>query len=151
MKKLATIAVLPIIALASCSKEEQTLETSLETNNTQNTNELNTNSTEETLNQDISSTTTDSETIGSEKTFEFNYEKDGYIIPVSGKFILENWIVKEMIVNGADINWETPLDSFAKNAPEQVIGKALNGLQVDTISGASYVTIWFNQFLSTLQ
>lgn len=151
MKKLATIAVLPIIALASCSKEEQTLETSLETNNTQNTNELNTNSTEETLNQDISSTTTDSETIGSERTFEFNYEKDGYIIPVSGKFILENWIVKEMIVNGADINWETPLDSFAKNAPEQVIGKALNGLQVDTISGASYVTIWFNQFLSTLQ
>jgi hypothetical protein len=90
MKKIATIAVLPIIALASCSKEEQILETSLETNNTQNTNELNTNSTEETLNQDISSTTTDSETIGSERTFEFNYEKDGYIIPVSGKFILEN-------------------------------------------------------------
>jgi hypothetical protein len=56
-----------------------------------------------------------------------------------------------MIVNGADVNWQTPLDSFAKNAPEQVVWKALNGLQVDTISGASYVTIWFNQFLSTLQ
>lgn len=151
MKKIATIAVLPIIALASCSKEEQTLETSLETTNTQNTTELNTNSTEETLSQDISSTTTNSETIDNERAFEFNYEIWGNIVPVSWKFILENWIVKEMIVNGADINWETPLDSFAKNAPEQVIGKALNGLQVDTISGASYVTIWFNQFLSTLQ
>lgn len=151
MKKIATLAILPVIALASCGKEEQTLDTSLETTNTQNTNEVNTSSTEETLNQDISLTTTDSETSETERTFEFSYEKDWNIISVSGKFIIENWVVKEMVVNWADLNEQTPLDMFGRIAPFHVVWKNLNWLQIDSISGASYVTIWFNQFLSTLQ
>lgn len=151
MKKIATIAVLPIIALASCSKEEQTLENSIETTNTQNTTELNTISNEETLNQDISSTTTDSETIDNERAFEFNYEIWGNIVPVKWKFILEEGKVKDMIFEGIDLTQESPLSSFAKNAPAQVIWKELKWLQIDTVSGASYVTIWFNQFLSTLE
>lgn len=150
MKKIATLAVLPVIALASCSKNEEVVNvtpTPLESENSTQE-QL---STQENLNQNISSTSVDSETMETEKSFEFSYEKDGNIIPVSGKFVLENWVVTEMIIDWVDLNTNTPLASFAKNAPAQIIWKELKWLQIDTVSWASYVTTWFNSFLATFE
>lgn len=150
MKKIATLAVLPVIALASCWKNEEVVNvtpTPLESENS--TQEQS--STQENLNQNISSTSVDSETMETEKSFEFSYEKDGNIIPVSGKFVLENGIVKDMIIDWVDLTVESPLASFAKNAPAQIIWKELKWLQIDTVSGASYVTTWFNSFLATFE
>lgn len=154
MKKIATIALLPMIWLTSCGQTQTQEEVILNTTENDNleTQDIQTNETQtENLNENITQTENDSETNIVEQAFDFNYEIWGNTVPVSWKFILENWVVKEMIINGADVNWQTPLDSFAKNAPEQVVGKALNGLQVDSVSGATYVTVGFNQFLSTLQ
>lgn len=141
MKKIATLAVLPVIALASCEKEEVQINTPIESQNEV----VNETTSTSTLNENITQTSTD------EQAFNFNYEIGGNQVPVSGKFVLEKGIVTEMIVNGATINGETPIDKFATNAPSQVIGKSLNWLKIDSVSGASYVTMGFNEFLTTLQ
>ncbi len=155
MKKIWALAILPIIALASCGKEEVVtpeVTTPVE-NNTPEVQNVNVEeqSNTETLDQNISSVETDTNTQDTERLFAFTYEKDGYVIPVSGKFLLENGKITGILVDGADIeNGKAPIDSFARNVWAQIIGKELTGLQVDTVSGASYVTVGFNNFLSSL-
>ncbi|MGE4443554.1 MAG: hypothetical protein AB7E37_01005 [Candidatus Altimarinota bacterium] len=155
MKKIGALAILPIIALASCGKEEVVtpeVTTPVE-NNTPEVQNVNVEeqSNTENLNQNISSVETDSETQDTERLFAFSYEEDGNIIPVSGKFLLENGKITGIVVDGVDVeNDRTPLASFARNVPSQIVGKELKGLQVDTVSGASYVTVGFNNFLSSL-
>lgn len=155
MKKIWALAILPIIALASCGKEEiSPVETNTPAENI-TPQEMDTTVTPEetsqTLDQNISSMETDSATQDTERLFAFSYEKDGNIIPVSGKFLLENGKITGIVVDGTDVeNGKTPLDSFARNVVEQIVGKELTGLQVDTVSWASYVTVGFNNFLSSL-
>lgn len=154
MKKIWALAILPIIALASCGKEEVTpVENTPVENNTSEVQDTNTveQSNTETLDQNISSVETDANTQDTERLFAFTYEKDGYVIPVSGKFVLENGKITGIVVDGADVeNGKSPIDSFARNVWSQIIGKELTGLQVDTVSWASYVTVGFNNFLSSL-
>lgn len=155
MKKIWALAVLPIIALASCGKQETApveTNTPVETTTPENLDTMVTPEVKnETLDQNISSTETDVATQDTERLFAFSYEKDGYIIPVSGKFLLENGKITGIVVDGTDpFNGKTPLDSFARNVWSQIIGKELKGLQVDTVSWASYVTVGFNSFLSSL-
>ncbi len=155
MKKIWALAILPIIALTSCGKEEVTpAENTPVENNTSEVQDTNTevqDTNTETLDQNISSVETDTNTQDTERLFAFTYEKDGYVIPVSGKFLLENGKITGIIVDGADVeNGKAPIDSFARNVWAQIIGKELTGLQVDTVSGASYVTVGFNNFLSSL-
>lgn len=154
MKKIWALAILPIIALASCGKEEVIpVENTPVENNTSEVQDTNTveQSNTETLDQNISSVETDANTQDTERLFAFTYEKDGYVIPVSGKFVLENGKITGIVVDGADVeNGKSPIDSFARNVWSQIIGKELTGLQVDTVSWASYVTVGFNNFLSSL-
>lgn len=156
MKKIWALAILPIIALASCGKEEVTpvVENTPVENITPEVQPESTGSLEsntETLNQNISSVETDSATQDTERLFAFSYEKDGYIIPVSGKFLLENGKISGIVVDGVDLEKDrTPISSFARNVPAQIVGKELKGLQVDTVSWASYVTVGFNNYLSSL-
>lgn len=154
MKKIWALAILPIIALASCGKEEvNPVENTPVENNTSEVQDTNTleQSNTETLDQNISSVETDVATQDTERLFAFSYEIQGNIVPVSGKFLLENGKITGIVVDATDVeNGKTPLDAFARNVWAQIIGKELKGLQVDTVSWASYVTVGFNSFLSSL-
>lgn len=150
MKKIWALIALPVIALASCSKTEEVTNLNTTVDSTSTESVATQTTTWEVLNENISSTTVDSATSQTEKSFEFVYEIGWNKVPVKWKFILEDWKVKDMIIDWADINGKNPIDSFAKNAPLQVIWKELKWLKIDTVSWASYVTVWFNQFLSTI-
>lgn len=154
MKKIATLALLPILWLTSCGKTQTQTPSDINENVNTNTEVQNTQMVEETsqtLNENITQTVNENASNVIEQAFDFNYEVEGNQVPVNGKFIIENGVVTDMIVNDADVNGMKPVDKFAKDAPSQIIWKSLNGLQIDSVSGASYVTIGFNQFLSTLQ
>lgn len=151
MKKIATLAVLPVIALASCSKSnEAPVDTTTDstTSSVDSTNEVTNN---EALNENISTATMDTETWVVEKSFDFTYEINWFTVPVKWKFTIENSLVTAMTFEWINLDEETPLASFAKNAPAQVIWKSLEWLQIDTVSWASYVTMWFNEFLKTFK
>lgn len=151
MKKIWTLAILPIIALASCGKTQTEEETQIQVvpENMDMNYQDEVSFEDESLNENISTVITDD--TQNEKIFQFSYEKDGNIVPVSGKFFLDNWIITGIEVDWVDLNEKGPLVDFAKNVPAQIIGKSLSWLQVDTVSGASYVTVGFNEYLSTVE
>lgn len=151
MKKLTTLAVLPVIALASCSKNEEVkVEDTTTQENSAQTQEVKVEETTTTwLNENVAKTTTDSEN-SSEKAFEFIYEIQGNKVPVKWKYTLVDSKVTSITIDWANTqNPQTPIDKFAVWVWEKVIGKELKWLKIDTVSWASYVTAWFNQFLST--
>lgn len=154
MKKLTTLAILPVIALASCSKNQEVkVEDTTTPDNTSQTQEVKTENTTNTeiLNENVAKTTTDTENAG-EVNFEFIYEIQGNKVPVKWKYTLTEGKVSDISIDGANTtNPQTPIDKFAVWVWEKVIWKELKWLKIDTVSWASYVTEWFNQFLSTLK
>jgi len=75
-------------------------------------------------------------------TYEIGWNK----VPLAWKINLENWIVKSVEIS----NPQWVVQKFADWINEKVVWKALSGLQVDTVSWASYVTKWFNDYLNTI-
>lgn len=75
-------------------------------------------------------------------TYEIGWNK----VPLAWKINLEKWIIKSVEI----LNPQWVVQKFADWINEKVAWKALSGLQVDTVSWASYVTKWFNDYLNTI-
>lgn len=159
MKKLQAAAVLPLFALASCGQNTQTEVTETPVVETPAVTETVTptetpvveTATQDTttLSGEVSATTTtvvESEVTkvevnapyklpnGMDVAFTATLEvKDGFVINVTG---LEG-------KQGSQI-------AFAPEFQKQVTGKALKGLQIDAVSGASLTTMAVNQYLNTV-
>jgi len=88
------------------------------------------------------------------RSFSFTYiAPDGKtVVPVKGQMEITDGKIHSFTVDGANIDTpKTPIDSFAKNAPAVLIGKEIKGLNINAVSGASYVTKGFNEYLKTIQ
>lgn len=150
MKKLAIAAILPLVALTSCNKEQaqEVIET-----NTWNTNIDNTwseASTWEVLNSEISASTMTSSWV------EVKNFSQKYLLPngedsvLAWKIQLENWIIKSIEFPWLDLNSWYPQATFAKAIWEKIIWKEIKWLQVDAVSWASLTTTAFNEYLKNL-
>lgn len=162
MKKIQALALLPIIALASCGKNEEvkvettqswvtTEDTSVKVETTQSgvTAEVATveeEGTGETLNSWIIAVP-----VVTEQPFEFTYKLGAQVVPVKWTIGIAEGKILSLVVDGVKPTDKWPLVEFAKNAPLAVIWKEVKGLKIDSISGASLTTAWFNQYLSTLK
>lgn len=160
MKKIQALALLPIIALASCGKnEEVTVETQKETTPVATTEVTSTptevtsqetpvedEGTGETLNSGITAIP-----VATEQPYEFTYKLGDQIIPVKWVFSIADWKVASMSIDGFKPGDKWPFAEFAKNVPFAVIGKELKGLKIDSISWASLTSAGFNEYLATLK
>lgn len=158
MKKIQALALLPIIALASCGKGEETKTETTPTPSevaipevTPEVTVVTQESTPETLNENIATATTQ-ETWVSTKEFNLTYNlPDGRPLEFSGNLEIENG--KIISVNFPKYDLTNPQSyevKFAVKLQSDIIGKEVKGLQYDGMSGASLTTNAFNEFLNTI-
>ncbi len=153
MKKIATLAVLPVIALASCSKwNEAPVETSKNVDTTTSeVNTLNETWATENLNNNISTTTTESWVINT-KDFTFDYDLYWTQVKVAWKFSLNKWVISSISFDWTEFEkWQQPLKMFTDKMSQDLVWKELKGLSIDTLSWASLVSWAFNKYLSSLK
>jgi len=148
MKKITTLALLPIIALTSCNKDETN--TSVETTTNTEVNSVeNENIQNETLNENISVDSTDTNW-NIKKTFILKND-NGTIL--NGTLEIADW--KVMSINFIeDINsWDWPAYKFAKKITDAIVWKEISNFTIpaDVVSWASWVAYDFNDFLNTLK
>lgn len=152
MKKIAVLAVLPTIALASCGKSENASQNQAQNNapanNTQNANIP---VKDQTLNPNINTQVTSSDWITT-KDFNLSYNlPDGRPLTFKWNLEIENWAVKAVNFPAYDlVNDKSYEVEFAKKMQADLIGKQIKWLQYDGMSGASLTTKAFNDFLNTI-
>ncbi|MDD5769436.1 MAG: hypothetical protein PHE25_00560 [Candidatus Gracilibacteria bacterium] len=162
MKKITTLAILPLMALASCSKNEEKVETPKNTpieTTQQTTPEVATptevtnsgTETQEILNQNISTGITNESGV-SIKEFKLTYNlPDGKPLNFNGNLEIEGGKIKSVNFPEYDlINDQSYEVKFAQKLQSDIVGKEIKGLQYDGMSGASLTTNAFNEFLNTI-
>lgn len=158
MKKIASIAILPIIALASCGKNEETKVEMTQTPSEVATPEVSPEvnvvsevSSGETLNENVATTTTE-QTGSTVKEFNLTYNlPDGRPLEFSGNIEIEDGKVKSVNFPKYDLtNPQSYEVKFAIKLQSDIVGKEVKGLQYDGMSGASLTTNAFNEFLNTI-
>lgn len=158
MKKLQAVAVLPLFALASCGQtpantQEVTPEVTSETQTPVVEVETSTAALIEetqTLSGEISETQTSVVPEENAQTIEMSASyklPNGMEVPFTATLEVKDGIV--VAVSGLE-GKQGPQKTFAEAFPNLVIGKPLQGLQVDAVSGASLTTAAVNSYLSTL-
>ncbi len=150
MKKIAALAVLPVIALASCGKTE-TIKQVTSTPTPSNGNQNNANAQNNSLNPNINTQVTNTAWITT-KEFNLSYNlPNGKPLSFKWNLEIENWNVKSVNFPEYDlINWKTYEVQFAKKMQADLIGKQVKWLQYDGMSWASLTTKAFNDFLNTI-
>lgn len=155
MKKITTFAVLPLIALASCSKDTNTQYTSEENNPVTNTENVTPENTEMTqswkLDENITPSTTDAAWVVT-KEFKLMYDlPDGKPLKFNWSLEIEAGKVKAVNFPEYDLeNAQTYEVKFAKKMQIDLVWKELKWLQYDGMSGASLTTDAFNSYLNTI-
>ncbi|MDD5213339.1 MAG: hypothetical protein PHG82_02855 [Candidatus Gracilibacteria bacterium] len=152
MKKIAALAVLPVIALASCGKTETVKQvTSTPTPSNGNGNQNNTNAQNNSLNPNINTQVTTTAGITT-KEFNLSYNlPNGKPLSFNGNLEIENGAIKAVNFPTYDlVNDKSYEVQFAKKMQADLIGKTVKGLQYDGMSGASLTTKAFNDFLNTI-
>jgi len=150
MKKLAIAAILPLVALTSCNKEQAQEVVESNTWNTNIDNTWSEVSTWEVLNSEISASTMTASWV------EIKNFSQKYLLPngeesvLAWKIQLENWIIKSIEFPWLDLNSWYPQATFAKAIWEKIIWKEIKWLQVDAVSWASLTTTAFNEYLKNL-
>ena len=79
--------------------------------------------------------------------FNVSYNVGDNKFVMNGSMVTQNGIIKSVTV----VDPKNTIQKFADGINEKVVGKPYANLQVDTISGASYTTAAFNEFLKTLK
>lgn len=152
MKKIAALAVLPVIALASCGKTETVKQvTSTPTPSNGNGNQNNTNAQNNSLNPNINTQVTTTAWITT-KEFNLSYNlPNGKPLSFNWNLEIENWAIKAVNFPTYDlVNDKSYEVQFAKKMQADLIGKTVKWLQYDGMSGASLTTKAFNDFLNTI-
>ncbi len=150
MKKITTFAMLPLITLASCSKDTTPVVTP-EANPVANEAIPEANPVaNETLNTQI--TTTTNETGIVIKQFRLTYDlPDGQPLAFNGDIEIENGKIKSINFPEYDLSNDASYEvKFAKAMQVDLIGKEIKWLQYDGMSGASLTTDAFNKYLTTI-
>lgn len=157
MKKITTFAVLPLIALASCSKDTVTTpvvipEVTPVTNTETVTPVENTEMTQSwKLDENITSSTTDTAWVVT-KEFKLAYDlPDGKPLVFNGNLEIEAGKIKAVNFPEYDLeNAQTYEVKFAKKMQIDLVWKEVKWLQYDGMSGASLTTGAFNKYLNTI-
>ena len=149
MKKITTLAMMPLFALASCWQDATNVESASWTTN-QSAVEWTQTSTSTTLNSNISSSVATTWKV--DKTFEETYALPNWSTASVKWFLtINDWKVESIAFDWLDLsNDKNPVVTFAKWISSKIVGQSVKGLQVDTISGASLTTEAFNKFLNTI-
>lgn len=152
MKKIAVLATLPVIALASCGKEDNQKK-EVVNNAPINTQTQNNTTVKESspVNENINTTTTN-ETWLVKKEFKLTYDlPDGRPLKFNWNLEIENWIIKSVNFPEYDLTNDVTYEvKFAKEMQINLVGKTLKWLQYDGMTGASLTTDAFNAYLNTI-
>lgn len=157
MKKITTFAVLPLIALASCSKNTETTPVVIpEVTPVSNTETVTPVENKDmvqsgTLNEDITSSTTDTAWVVT-KEFKLTYDlPDGKPLAFNGNLEIEAGKVKAVNFPEYDLTKDVTYEvKFAKKMQIDLVWKEIKWLQYDGMSGASLTTNAFNTYLNTI-
>ena len=152
VKKIAIIAVLPAIALASCGKSENASQNQTQNNTpANNTQNANTSANNQALNQNINNQVTNTAWITT-KNFNLTYTlPDGRPLTFKWNLEIDAGVIK--LVNFPDydlVNGKTYEVQFAQKMQKDLVWKQIKWLQYDGMSWASLTTKAFNDFLNTI-
>lgn len=180
MKKLSALVVLPVIALASCGKSQETTPveentTPVENTTSQVTPDMGTftepvNENIEVLPvvdttpaQDVAPVVVDSTSTGETtpvvaaetvKAMNFTYDLYGKEVKVVGNITVDATGKISAVTFDDATSFEigqAPLKNFTEQMKTTLIGKDFAGLQIDTVTGATLVSTAFNQYLTSAQ
>lgn len=149
MKKITTLAVLPILALASCGTKNDTI-TEVKTSQTPETNTSAVTKTEPQV-QDLNPKVGFSEESGA-KPINFDYTlPNNQKVQVTWTIIIQSWAVAWISLDWVDASKsDTPIQKFASTTFPKIVWEPIKGLKVDSVSGASLVSEAFNNYLTTI-